>query len=73
MDPRYDIHRIEVIDDLTVEAMRRLGGSARIRMASELSEDARALMAGRVRSENPALSAQEISREVARRLLNAAT
>ena len=72
MDARYDIRRIEVIDDQAAEAMRRLGGPRRMRMASDLSEDARALMAGRVRAEHPEWSSLQIAQEVARRLLNAA-
>ena len=72
MDREYDIRRIEVIDDQTAEAMRRLGGPRRIRMMSELSRAGRALMAARVRDQHPEWMPEQIKVEVARRLRNAA-
>ena len=72
MDREYDIRRIEVIDEQTAEAMRRLGGPRRIRMMSELSRAGRALMAARVRDQHPEWMPEQIKVEVARRLRNAA-
>ncbi len=72
MVPDYDIRRIEVIDDATAEAMRRLGGPRRLRMMSELSRAGRVLMASRVRDQNPDWAPELVEIEVARRLRNAA-
>jgi hypothetical protein len=72
MAREYDIRRIEVIDDQTAEAMRRLGGPRRIRMMSELSGAGRVLMAARVRDQHPDWMPEQIRLEVARRLRNAA-
>lgn len=69
MDRPIDIRRIEVIDDVTVEIMRKLGGVGRLRMLDRLSASGIDLMRARVRALHPELSDGEVRRQV-REILN---
>jgi hypothetical protein len=68
LDPR----RIEVIDEASAQAMRRLGGTERLRMLNELTRACRDLMAAHVRQQHAAWTDMAVHAEVARRLRNAA-
>lgn len=68
IDPR----RIEVIDDATVEALRRLTPAERWRVANEMVEQCRKMVEAGVRSAYPKWTAEQVREEVARRLTRGA-
>jgi hypothetical protein len=72
MAAEYDIRRIEVIDDASVAAMRRLGGVGRLRMMNELTRAGRALMAVRIRDQHPTWTGDQVRAELAKRVRDAA-
>ncbi|MBX3375825.1 MAG: hypothetical protein KF678_02330 [Phycisphaeraceae bacterium] len=72
MSTDFDIQRIELMDDASVEAMKRLGGPGRLQMLNDLTMAGRLLMAARVKEQNPTWSSEQVAAEVARRLRDAA-
>ena len=62
----------ELMDERSIEAIRALGGTGRLRMVDELTKAARALMAARVRDQHKDWTDDQISAEVARRVRDAA-
>jgi len=68
----FDIRRIEVMDEASVEAMKRLGGTGRLRMLNELTRAGRLLMELRVKELHPDWTPDQVAREVSRRLRDAA-
>jgi hypothetical protein len=64
-----DTAQIEVIDDLTAEIVRRMTPAQKMAMVDQLVRFGRGLMAAGVRADHPGWSANQIDREVARRLM----
>jgi hypothetical protein len=52
-----------------IEATRRLGGTGRLAMVRDLNNSVRNLMAAKVSEEHPGWTAEEVRREVVRRVL----
>ncbi len=69
--PPLDYRRIEVIDPEIAAIMRGKTVSQKISIVIEANRTMRALIAGRLRSDNPTWSQLQIDREVSRRMLNA--
>ena len=63
---------IEVIDDRSAEALRRMGPQRRLHMLNELTRFGFQMMAAGTRSRHPDWTEEEIAREVARRVRDAA-
>jgi hypothetical protein len=72
MDRADVIRNIELMDDASVQAIRRLGGEGRLRMVDQLTAGVRELMAARAREQHPEMSEEQVQREVARRIRDAA-
>jgi len=66
IDPR----NIEVIDDRMVEVLRRKSGAERLQIASAMHASARKMLTHVLASQNPGWGAEQLAREVARRLLH---
>ncbi len=66
-----DYRRIEVIDPEIAKIMRGKTVAQKISLVIEANRTMRALIAGRIRSDNPAWNQVQIDQEVARRMLNA--
>jgi hypothetical protein len=64
--------RIEIIDDQTVEMLRRLSPARRWEIANEMALQCRRLMASAVRSQHPAWPDAAVVEEVRRRLTHGA-
>lgn len=64
LDPR----RIEVIDDEMVEILRAKTGAERMQIAFGMWESTRRMLAHMLASSHPEWSAEEVQREVARRM-----
>jgi hypothetical protein len=65
----FDPRRIEVIDEATAAMYRAMTPAQRVAIACDAHETARAILRARVRSENPSWTEEQVSREVARRLM----
>jgi hypothetical protein len=72
MDRAGVIRNIELMDDASVEAVRRLGGEGRLHMVDRLTAGLRELMAARAREQHPEMTEDEVQREVSRRIRDAA-
>jgi predicted RNase H-like nuclease len=72
MDRLERIARMEVIDDATAAAMRRLSGVERVRMLDAMVASGRDLMRSRVRAQHPEWSEAQVASELARRLSDVA-
>jgi hypothetical protein len=70
--PLSDIPPIDLPDDASVEALRRLGGQGRLRMLDQLCADGRALMVSRCRAQHPQWNDDQVQAEVSRRIRDAA-
>jgi len=68
MSRRFDPRRIEVIDDATAAMFRNMSGIEKWRVAGRLLSSARRMIAARVRHEHPTWTADQVAREVARRI-----
>jgi len=66
---RLDPGQIEVVDDAIVEVLRRKQPWERVAMVGEANRTVRLLMAGGIRSRHPDWTAEQVRREVARRML----
>lgn len=64
----FDSRRIEVIDDATAAALRRLSPQERLRMANVMVVQARGMIAVRVRSLHPDWDESQVAAEVRRRM-----
>jgi hypothetical protein len=62
------IARMEVIDDATAAAMRRLSGVERLRMLDAMAESGCAFVRQRVHGQQPTLTELEVARELGRRM-----
>jgi hypothetical protein len=70
MDRLERIARMEVIDDATAAAMRKLSGAERVRMLDVMVAHGRELMVTRIRDQHPGWSPAQIAGELVRRLTN---
>ena len=70
-NPPLDYRRIEVIDPEIAEIMRGKTVPQKISIMTEANRTMRAMIAGRLRSDNPTWDKLQIESEVARRMLNA--
>ena len=64
-----EIDRIEVVDSTMVEVYRQKTTVERIAVICDANETMRLLIAGRLRTDHPEWSDQQVSQEVARRML----
>ncbi len=67
-DPPFDPRRIEIIDDQMVEILRAKTGAERLRIAFGMWESARRMLTSMLTADHPDWGAEEVRREVARRL-----
>lgn len=72
MNQNVDPRNIEVVCDEIAEALRGKSAAERIHMVAEANDTARLLAAAGARYVNPDWSAEQVEREVARRMLGAA-
>jgi hypothetical protein len=66
--PPFDPRRIEVLDDDMVAILRAKTGAERLQMAFDMWKSARRMLTNMLSAENPEWSAEEVQREVARRM-----
>ena len=59
---------IEIIDEMTVDILRKKTPAQRLEIASGMWESARVMIRGAVRQEHPEWSDEQIVREIARRI-----
>lgn len=67
MEHEFDIRRIEILDDATVEMYRRLDGAARLQIAGQLFESAWNMITAGVRDRYPSWTEEQVRSEVVRR------
>jgi hypothetical protein len=72
MDRIARIAKMEVIDDATANAMRRLSGVERLRMLDRMVYSGRDLMLARINAQHPDWNAPAVALELARRLRDVA-
>ncbi|MFM9997099.1 MAG: hypothetical protein ACKVU4_15020 [Phycisphaerales bacterium] len=72
MDRSAAVSGVDFPDDATVARMRALTPAQRMYMLDRLVESGRAWMAAGIRSEHPEWTPQQVAREVARRVRDAA-
>ncbi|HOC43283.1 MAG TPA: hypothetical protein PKJ99_09770 [Thermoanaerobaculales bacterium] len=63
---------IDIVDDLTVEVLRRRGPVGRLEMAFDMWRSAREILTAILASQHPNWSEDDVSAEVARRLSHGA-
>jgi hypothetical protein len=67
-----DPDRIEVVDDATAAILRGKTGAERLAMAHAMYESARSMFLSHLAAEHPDWSAEQVTREAARRLSHGA-
>lgn len=72
MSSNFDIRRIEVIDDVTAEALRRMTPGKRLRIGFDTWESARTWTEAGIRHRHPEWSAAQVYDEFIRRMNSAA-
>lgn len=72
MAREIDIRRIEVIGDMEAAILRRMGGTRRLAKLDEMCEFGRAMMAAGARYRHPDWTDEQVRREVARIITDAA-
>lgn len=72
MPREVDFTHIKVMNDTEAAALRAMGGTMRLKMVDELCRAGILLMAANVRRQNPDWSPEQVDREVARRVSDAA-
>ncbi len=70
---RLDDGQIEVVDPFVAECLRKKTFAERMEMVFEANRTMRLLIAGRLKTEHPDWSDEQIQAEVARRMLHGAT
>ena len=70
--PPPDWRKIELIEPQMIEILRRKTPTERIAMILDANQTMRALIAGRLLTDDPTMTAESVDREVARRMLDAA-
>lgn len=70
---RLDPGQIEVIDDAMADVLRAKQPWERVAMMSQANRTVRHLLAGGIRARHPDWSAEQVKREVARRMLGGAS
>lgn len=66
--PPFDPRRIEILDDEMAQIFRAKTGAERLRIAFGMWESARRMLTSMLTADHPEWSAEEVRREVARRL-----
>lgn len=69
---KIDPRNIEVIDDDMAEVFRSMTGAQRLKIANDMFESARRMIASHLASEHPDWNEQRIQEETARRLSHGA-
>ncbi len=69
---RIDPRNIEVVDDDMAEVFRAMTGAQRLKIANDMFESARRMIASHLASEHPDWDEQRIQEETARRLSHGA-
>lgn len=69
---RIDPRNIEVIDDDMAEVFRSMTGAQRLKIANDMFESARRMIASHLAAEHPDWDEQRIQEETARRLSHGA-
>lgn len=69
---RIDPRNIEVVDDDMAEVYRSMTGAQRLKIANDMFESARRMIASHLASEHPDWDQQRIQEETARRLSHGA-
>ncbi len=67
-----DPDRIEAVDDVMAEVLRRKSGEERLRIAFGLYSSARRMLLCHLRSQHPDWTEEQVGREAARRLSHGA-
>jgi hypothetical protein len=70
MKKTYDFSRLEMPDQRVLDILRTKSVAERFRLANEANKTARALIAGHLKTIHPDWTAEQISAEVARRMLH---
>ena len=70
MKRRIDPRRIEAVDPIVAAILRAKAPHERVAMTSQAHRTARLLLQGQIMRMNPDWSADQVQREVARRLAN---
>ena len=71
--PPIDWRKIELIEPQMVEILRQKTPTQRVAMMLDANQTMRALIAGRLLTDDPQMKEEDVHREVARRMLDAAT
>ena len=69
---RLDDGQIEVVDPFVAECLRQRTFAERLEMVFEANRTMRLLIAGRLKTDHPDWTAEQIQTEVARRMLHGA-
>ncbi|ALA59014.1 hypothetical protein [Nitrospira moscoviensis] len=67
-----DVHRIEVIDDVMADVLRRKTPAERLAIGFGLWRSARVILRGQLEARHPDWDSERLDREVARRLSHGA-
>jgi hypothetical protein len=70
MNKHYDFSRIELPDERVIAILRNKSTIERFRLANEANKTARALIAGRLKTDHPHWTKEQVTAEVARRMLD---